>query len=590
MVNNVVLYYNTGFNASNIPDSPDVLNNAFHREIEGHWDYQDFFLNSLQLKINWGLINNVDYIKFGNAYYFVDGIKMINENNAEVYLTLDALTSMGGVKNLDYITGIITRAHAKTDDMFSNNVDEPVGCSEALEITATDTIGPPNNNNMKAVVVSTVNLEAELNSDTYKESISFSSQLGTETGSVSIPKAPPISQTTDIEYIGPDETVYTEGGVGKAPLGYYNFNTDICKRNIDFLRSYGLETAALYAYCIPEYYINATSGGNTFFSKISNGVPITHATQSFKGGYPEGIKNNKTYSMYNYYIVRSNTSGDMKEYDSCDLGLNNVSEAPEFMITADVQYKGRPYCTPKRYRGSVINNPTYESVKGLEWYDIPIAYTQMSGSQLYENQYRTNVAGLGVQTANLFWNTLGSSIPSQGTFKGVGESYKDEYGHTVHDPMSTGAASYGTGMIQNLMTTKAKANTLIYKAEKTDIEYAENKVVAPELSTSPVLGLQRVLPNNFTIYHVKPTNADVLQIDKFFTWYGYAQPNIVFDKSYITGRQYFNYIKCSNTKILRNSSSDPYGLGVKTMGEAQLNNGVRIWHTLPTDVDSNPIV
>lgn len=605
MVNTVRLYYNTGFNFENIPDSPDLLNTCFHRDLEGHWDYQDFFLSSLKLKVNWNFINNVDYIKYGNAYYFVVGITMHNENNAEVHLELDALTSMGGAENLEYITGIITRAHATDDTMFSNIIDEPVGCSEELQITAQTTTsgGDYAQEGGLTLVASTVDLSVDLENTIrtdYIDVVGASAEL-------LIPTAPPTSKQTKIYYTAPDGTTYSDGDtdVYNVPFGYYDLSKDLTKKNLRILRSLGLETAALYSYVVPGDYANAgyateedpLNPGSTIVSnRITrlDGQRSTKNGDSFKSNY-SNIKNNKTYSMYNYYVVRSNTSGDTKEYKATELGLNNSSTTPTFVVTADPQYGGCAYCSPLRFKGATIKNPTFESVQSLAWYDIPIAYTNLSGEYLYNNDYKLKVVGIGTETTNSLFNLGGSLLGGVGDMGNLGAQVN--YDPTAQPgknytttPISAGSVNAMLGVGTSALSFASKANTLLYKAQKVDAEYAQNKVIAPSLTAMPVKGLQRVLPNDFTIYHITPTAKDIRQIDKYFTYYGYAQPNIVFDKSYLTGRQYFNYLKCTNCKIMRDSNSDPFGIGIKSKAEQQLNNGVRIWHTLPQDVEANPII
>lgn len=591
MVNSIRLFYNTGFNFENVPDSPDLLNTCFHRDLEGHWEYQDFFLSSLKVKIDWNMVNNADYLKFGRGYYFITGITMINENNAEIHLELDALTTMGGANNLEYITGIITRAHTNDDSLFSNVIDEPIGCSEELEIVGQTETSSGNyaSQGGYALVASTVDLSTDLSESAYTDYISVG---GVGSAQVIIPEAPPTSPQTKVFYTSPNGTTYSDSDAGlinySVPFGYYDLSKDLTKKNLRILRSFGLETAAVYAFVLPGDYasIGYASGEDGVSNRVSRleGQRIVNSATSFKENY-SNIKNNKTFAMYNYYVVRSNTSGDMKKYNATDLGLNSSDVTPSFIITADPQYGGCAYCTPQNYKGITINNPTYESVQSLAWYDLPICYTNMSGQYLYANDYNTKVMGLGVEAKNLEYNVLSSVVP------GAASTYSD----TGANLMSGGtggssALNYGTGLISTAFSTAAKANTLLYKAQKLDTEYAQNKVVAPELSCEPVRGLQRVLPNNFTIYHITPTAKDIAQIDKYFTYYGYAQPNIVFDKSYLSGRQYFNYVKCANTKIMRDSNSDPFGIGIKTKAEEQLNGGVRIWHVLPQQVSSNPIV
>ena len=131
----VRVYFQTGFNSVNIPDGPAMLNgNEQTVPPTTEFSYLDFpsldlnqerFLPLVKIRTSWDVIKNADYCRIGDWYYFVNSIRMSSGDVAELSLTPDFLTSLGGVSQLVILDGVTDRVHV-TDDAYGKYTgDDP---------------------------------------------------------------------------------------------------------------------------------------------------------------------------------------------------------------------------------------------------------------------------------------------------------------------------------------------------------------------------------------------------------------------------------------------------------------------------------
>ena len=125
-------YFNTGFNGVDIPADASVLSNATKRVYtDNYFLREDVDKPVIRVNDNYFNLRDCDYVKLepktGNTggvtcYYFCVPSALAH-NTTLLALELDALLTMGGAKNLDYISGWQERGHiAKTDDTLFDNV------------------------------------------------------------------------------------------------------------------------------------------------------------------------------------------------------------------------------------------------------------------------------------------------------------------------------------------------------------------------------------------------------------------------------------------------------------------------------------
>lgn len=177
-------YYNTGFNEINIPSSPDLLDEVvsgtplfFYHDFPAIDLLQHTGLSSIKIKVNNGFksVVDIDYVRisppytgdpdhgggsgniaFQHAYYFVDGVRMMNGDTAILSVTLDFINTAGGWKKLKFLDGITSRLSIKkTDDVFGR-------------YTQDDPYITPNED----LVLSTENISVGTTTRTYVESTS----------------------------------------------------------------------------------------------------------------------------------------------------------------------------------------------------------------------------------------------------------------------------------------------------------------------------------------------------------------------------------------------------------------------------------
>ena len=582
-----ILYYNTGFDPENIPDSPSLLNSCEKTTLAVHFDLQDLFLTTIDLNIQWDNVKDADYLKFGNAYYFILGIKMINVNNARLYLQLDALTTMGGPNALSYNGGIVEQCHQNTDVLGDNIIEPAIGCSEILTATSFST---DINISGAQIVGSTLDLTAT-NSISQTTGIGEATAYQTDIGmsgnpdiyTVVVPKSLPPAQPTALG-LGAVVNDYTSG------FGYYDYNNQTVKDNIQYLRELGIEGALLYSYTIP-------SGGYTETNGHIDSIDILKLTSTIAASLPATattISNNKTKITYTKIVGQNVLSGDSHTFEPMDV-INPNTGTFDFNIYSDFQYGGRMYMYPVAYKGQFLagHSRLALSVKSLPWKEFPIAFNTMSGSLWAQNQYAFDRGDVQKFYANpqKAATRAGESLVANasGLSRSVNELMELAGGsRSIRNPW-TNPDIEGLAQWRKEFPAAGNMDAKAYDYAKVDAAYGQKQVIAPDLSCSPAFGLQNTITDQFHVWILRPTDNDLAKIDLYYTQYGYPQGGKIFNKNMLSGRSKFNYIRMSSVEITRGSG---FGIAIRREAERALVAGVRIWHVLPTPVTagSNPIV
>lgn len=586
------LYYNTGFNVGNTPGNTSILNNANYLDLEAHWDYQDFFLENLKLKCTYDNVKNADYLKYGDAYYWITGIRMINTNTAELMLSLDALASMGGAKSLSYTSGMLKRAHPLNDNDFDNTLTEPVSTQRSLQIAGTVVEAGPSAPDHQEVYLSTLSLDQEIKVDDngniaplHGSATTYTTLagMGEEVGSVIVPNSPKACSGSQV-----NGHFITSCGYYADQTGHTGINT--IRNNIAYLRSLGLEQAVIACYDLPKYYgtLNHDTGKNHLASitqKPNTNIPA----QAWNAGTSSASKQwKKSKYMINKYVVVSRLTGEVKTYNAKDVCRynNDYISAPLFMLGCDANLNGKPYLWSRYFDGQDNGNRfNANGICGMEWLNLPITVYGASGSLWVNNDYIRNTAQVATDTERLGYNSIKSIVGNVGNL--IGANKGKQLGDTNY-PLFTASQGQGLinftgGVIDTSVNTYLNGKALQIKAEKLDTDFTkETEFALPSVSGSPAKGLQLVIPNGFYIYHYVADNKDITKFDEFFTKYGYAQ-DCVFDKAYLTDHWNLGYvyIQTSDIHIGRTGKANDAGIAVKNLAESQLDGGIRIWDRLP---------
>lgn len=598
MINTVRLFYNTGFDNENIPESPDVLLTAPYIDIPGHWDLQDFFLTTLRLKTTWSEIENADYLKFGDAYYFIENIKMVNMNMAIISLKLDAITSIGGAVNLDYVGGYIERATVINDDfrpglstgLSLNTMNEPITPQHPLmaQLQSHDDSGELFQN-VRPLIASTVDLNrinATLDngfiSNSHAKAMTFESDIvDSETGEpirVVIPSVPALSNSTFF-------SVGTSVQKGIGNIGMYLADEQQIQNAMAYVTALNLTGSLLY------YYAPIISNGPAGYGKGEVGVSpgqFGNWVKYINGGYVRKSvyleatsRYMKSRFMYRKYLLTNTVSGNSREFDAYDVcNIINDDIMFTYIFEFDPQPDGRIYLRPARFQSADTLSANHLAVAGPQWPKQPVT-TNTSGTLLADNNYGMQVQSYITQYdyGMAQWNTRAFDIARQ-SVGFLGDTMN------IGDPATLGhAVGSGVDLALNMYETSKAAEAWdreqSISKNKIKLDKAMSRIQTPNLSCAATTGLSIYTDKNqFAIYEVGPNASDIARFDRFFDLYGYAM-DTGFDKIYMTdtsgpGPNEFNYIQTRDLKIDKKHGN----IRTRKLAENQINGGVRIWHQL----------
>ena len=580
---NIRLFYNTGFDTGNIPDSPALLDTCEHKDFDAVLMRQSRGLATVKLRSDYKSVRDADYCRMTSnddtAYYVITDIVMLTDNTAELSMTLDPLTTAGGIKNITIIGGQAKRAHVSDDTIFGNILPEPWAPSNRLMIRHKKTIhGVEENAGKVNIAIATCNLNK---TDEYEAIVAEAIEAR-----VAFPKLPSMGlRQGTVMYYPPDDPEL-KGFAYQLP-GMYAFNmtsSDI-KDGSDAARSMGVETAIMNMYTIPSLDIKTATleGGD---------VAPDHYTEIVgnKIVYPSGmpykyhtVKNNKSVALYNNFLVSSISSGNSMSYAAHDLYAGG--DAPDFATKADPAPNGTVYCQPTWYEGQ----PTLkqeQAVAGSPWYNAGYVYQGSSGGGMaMMNAKRANIqleierdynqAAYGDQQAKQVIGAISdiASVDFDNITNPVG--IVANAANSAIDIMATERArkyDYGNKTRQmgdNLFDASAKAN-----------------LAAPEVAFPISVTAASYFGQAFQICQITLTDEDLERFDNFLSAYGYAVDKR-FEASDLSNRTKHNYVLVSDCQIKSSNASRSVCQQISDMFGA----GVRVWHVLPDSaaIYDNPI-
>lgn len=557
MVSTVTCYKNTGFDRNNRPSDVSVLGLAESTVYDSVWVFQNLDRISVRVKASYSEIEDVDYVKIGSTYYIVTGLNMLTEQTAELALSIDPVLTAGGVSNLTVIGGWDERAHVSSDPMFGNIIEEPFVPSNRLERTSPEKVVDGSYVQAHRVVAATVDLTQVKNyADQYYDIASESTAL------VSVPRVPAIKLESSISVQPVGSSVELSYNLPVTTL--FNLDNDEIKEAVTKARSLGIEAAITSCYLLPvmtelEYTVN---DDKTYVKIKSNGAEVSLSSidgMAYRyGGYQ--VKNNKAFALFNSYLIFSVGSGESREYDAHDVYMNDG--APTLSLIMDCSPNGKPYLGPRYYLGDETV-AFQDSVGGAAWRNNPLSFTEGSGSTIGWTQALRQARDIGART--VYGNT--------GTSYGLLDKLAS--GDIIGAVMSPITGLIGQGYEQARQASDLQLNY--------DTQY---NVVAPTVNFPVSDSIQGFLGNSFYVSHTHLSDGDLERFDNFLTQFGYKVDK-KFEKSDLTNRQYFNYIK-TNGAVVKAAGAP---LRIEQMVADTLNGGVRLWHVLPNSsaMTNNPI-
>jgi hypothetical protein len=596
------LYLNTGFNTSNIPDSPALLEQCEHYNITYNLEImQDRFLDHVDVNvINYETIKNTDYCLIGSWYYFVDGITMIATDVARLSLSPDFITSANGITGFTILDGITERVHVAEDTFGKADSNDPL--LTPFEPLHVESHWKKPATGGKTYAESTIYIKQTISN---KEATVWSDSHAT--ASVLTPHTQGVKHPTIFTYQnGSSEChgtcVYEMCSDSGMTQEQQEINDDI-----GTLRELGLEQSIINQVRIPNAYV-ATSGVSL--------IQIEHMTAR-TGNWPLsefpyigaiGTVKNKLlyYSKYLKYGLIS-CAGESCEFEPQDLKSPTDEDLyPTIKYITDPHLDGKPYFRFTKVNGDSSNEGFWRNcIAGMPWKQIPLIFTQASGSALNQMKFE-NTRGIaegkyGLETEQRALKqqiergepiyTYTEDLPGVGGFlmnsadsgrvltsvmgdilgsKRMGNYWINQNAIDKQQDITnrTAAYDYGSELRNQLLDIAINANVVV-----PTVNFPYNSHI-----------LQEQFENGVLAYKYSYTDNDIARIDKLLTMYGYkfAKP---LETSDFTNRQYFNFVECSNVTVTGHARWWNDGIA------AQLKGGVRVWHVLPSPsyYNNNPV-
>lgn len=592
----VTLYYNTGFNQGNVPGDVGVLTSATQRTFDSVFLFQNRYRASIKIKAEVSDVQEADYCRLGTTvevtskptYYVITGYEMLSSHTARLDLLLDPLLTSGGLTNLSVIGGWVERAHVgkSGDTLFSNIISEPWQPSSRLVIRNRKLIHDDIPEASLHLVGTTTDLSStEWYAKTVISTAESAEQLG---GSVTFPALPSLSVGgTIVQFQGND---YQLPGIR-----LFNLDDQDIRDAVSILRSIGVESAITTMYTIP-----ATDVTTSTMTVGENQLPgyqrIIGKTTTYSSGfnYLYGtVKNNKAVCLYNTYTVLSTSSANKAEFDAHELYSGGSS--PDFKVSVDPAPNGTCYCQPTYFEGASTQYLEH-SVAGMQWLNAGFVYEGSSGSAItIANAGRQNsIANLQTNFANTMLDRQALSLYEENVadrFDALLNTIPLIGGGSISDWSLLGpAAGYARANqayernLQNLDLQRQFNNTSL-QAQMGDRMFTaarEALVAAPEIAFPVNVNASCYFGNSFMIYQTTLSDNDLKRFDDFLTQYGYSMDKKL-EMSDLNNRTYFNYIKTSGAQLKSSYAGQKVLDDLATM----FNNGVRIWHVLPTNTAYN---
>ena len=605
METTVTIYWGTGIDPQNIPyNINSYLAGRDRVSVSVVWtlqtkDLSKIRLDAVMIKSAGQDIMDADFLTVENDCYFIGEITMLSEMTAELTLIPDYIDSLGGLSAIaGKISGWVSRSHVALadDELFSNVIQEPFTPSAPLEITGCEKLTGDDTTWGTTVVAANVDLTKIVKN----EALEYKTSNG-ETAI--IPQLPPVPSAGTAEENKVAECFsYVDlpvAGDKKRVIpatACFPFKSTGIHKGIQTARSLGMEDTITAEYVLPLYWGTATLGVEddetltaVFTSLHGVKKELAPTNSKLALAVPGTYKNKKVSAKMNEFVLLSMCSGDKQMFDAQD--LRNDSGKPTFVAFSDPAPDGRPYCQPKYYEGGVCPDFAH-AVQGATWQNAPLVYAQASGSAISTAEYAMKMANLSdnygtqkrAQALELTQSGLNLASQTIGTL--TNDSILDELNPVKQAGEAAqagiGLASGAIGMAnQRLKNAQANRNTE-YQMNATRLAYnISQRVVVPEIRFPQATSLQNYIGNGFYLYRICMSEADCKRFDKFLTMYGYAQDK-AFEASDLTNRSSFNYIKMSDVQIANTGNNHMprrYILGA----EAQLSQGVRVWHVAITN-------
>lgn len=617
----VTVYFNTGFNGVDIPASPTVLASASQQSYPDiYYIREDIDKPSIRIKDSYENLCAVDYCAIttnrGTSYYFAVP-SALSKGVTLLTLDLDALLTMGGASNINYISGWQERGHiAKADDELFSNIaaedwipSEPLVSKTPVEIKGEGAVATADLD----IVISNIDI-AGLGDGT--DDIEVITGLD---GTDAVMYFPHVKAPTS-------RTVFTTWDYSENQAHRffipntcaYNLNVTTVKEGLSKLYSAG-QLQLQGSYQIPKEYLanDPTSGSVGGFMQNLVGYYGTKVLSTMPYEYTESgytPKNKKCYTTFRDMRITSVASGDEIIKPVYEL-YQSGDTAPTARVWADPCSTGKPYARFDYIKDSPLQYA--DCVRGLQWANSQLVMEGASGSlwnaldtafanRSAESQkaYSTFAREIGMKQTELAVDQTkfsgavdvlsGLSFGVLGSADVAKPTKQNPTGSSGYTTVNTrgivGALASGTNTIANLQQMQLSEHLAAgnYALQQRQLEQEinqnniglikSNQVVAPTVSYTPEQNLGLYGYNYFVAYEVRKSLNDLKSEDMYYQRFGYNGLHRPLTQQCFNERDYYCYVQAFDVNLKGNSE---FGLRVRSKAISQLNRGVRVWKVLP---------
>ena len=593
---NVRLYYETGFNAVNIPDSPALLETMKHSDFPGLDILQGEHLSYVNVKATRAQVKNADYMRLTDGtdtfYYIVEDFTMTSTDVAMLSIVMDYFTTHGGVTGIAVLDGVVERHHvAVEDDKYgAYTEDDPMLVpSKELEF---DEVSLFTDMVTEGTTKSHIILETTLD---MKEIATNANAINYNTAGGDSVTVPLVNATTKVSAVNVHVDAYDPSALTKEFITPKTVYCDADNENvisaIGRARSLGVEDGILNSYIVPDAAVVDYANGVDADGNVAT-ITGAHKFENTDMDFEYAKVNNKRvlYGSLNSFMLVSPANGNSVTFKPEDIAYNSFGDmttAPRVCMNTDPRPDGRPYFRFEYYKG---NNYDFflNALKGMEWANAPLVYQRRSGEWQAKLQHD---ATTGMLERDQKMEMIASKLNKYLSFIGVAKQATDFAGmekqQAFEPSMGTnynlGSMGFNIGFdfaSAGMQGSLSKSKTKLHFKDaflQEAVGYVSGKVVAPDLRFAMSETLRDFRGNGCIVYRYRPQTSDIEKLDKVLTMYGYQDTNVLAgNEEYMTNRRKFNYLKASGVSVAGNKPK-----WLRDGVAMQLSVGTRIWHVKP---------
>lgn len=564
---NIKLYNNTNFDPVNTPDSLATLTAAATSttELPAVEILQNYCISQVSVRATYEQVKNGDYCKVGDFFYFIAGMKMTSPDVAVLSLIPDFLTSALNGHTIEAIEGttIRRRVAASEDTLGAFSSEDPLCAPQqplVLDMGARLFDGGHGTSTVVESLIDLADLEKRATSET-PESLPGRTFYDPQDKNKYV--TVPYNQGLQTE------TTFKAGTLTLPSTKTQLYMSGKVLNGMSFARTLGIDGGIVSQTNIPPEMVNFVVNENGLISSAtgqvkeeSSGLNTAYAT----------VKNKRVlYGSYNKYGILT-MAGNKSEFNVEDI-TNTLEGAPTVTLRTDPRPNGKPYFRFTSFKGDKsAAGFQLNAVGGMEQAAAPLKFTEKSGSLLDTYNYNSSMeSSKANRQTDINSKVLGTAqqivgfIPNQ--IKAlIGGNFDSQNQNTVF------------GIANGINTEYNTYNQYHIAREKEMMNYGFSQaVVVPQISYPLNASLLRdTQGNGCFVYRYRYSDQDVKRIDKLLTMYGYADQR-AFSMSMLYNHSDFDYVQLSGVSV-----GGDLPMQWRNGIVAQLNTGVRFWHTKPS--------